>query len=211
MNEIVLATNNRDKVREFKEMLRRSGLGLEARCLADFPGSAAVPEDGETFAENAAKKALAAAQATGKLALGDDSGIEVDALAGRPGVRSARFAGENATDEDNNEKLLALLRDVPERRRQARFVCCIAIADPEKVLDVAEGSCAGSIVMKRRGSGGFGYDPLFQPLEYHKTFAELPSGVKNRISHRARALEKSLMMLEKHLYKTERDRAGSGG
>jgi len=135
----------------------------------------------------------------------------VDALAGRPGVRSARFAGENATDEDNNEKLLALLRDVPERRRQARFVCCIAIADPEKVLDVAEGSCAGSIVMKRRGSGGFGYDPLFQPLEYHKTFAELPSGVKNRISHRARALEKALMMLEKHLYKTERDRAGSGG
>ena len=211
MNEIVLATNNRDKVREFKEMLRRSGLGLEARCLADFPGSAAVPEDGETIAENAAKKALAAAQATGKLALGDDSGIEVDALAGRPGVRSARFAGENATDEDNNEKLLALLRDVPERRRQARFVCCIAIADPEKVLDVAEGSCAGSIVMKRRGSGGFGYDPLFQPLEYHKTFAELPSGVKNRISHRARALEKALMMLEKHLYKTERDRAGSGG
>jgi XTP/dITP diphosphohydrolase len=211
VNEIVLATNNRDKVREFREMLRRSGLGLEARCLADFPGCAAVPEDGETFAENAAKKALAAAHATGRLALGDDSGIEVDALAGHPGIRSARFAGEGATDEDNNEKLLALLRDVPERRRQARFVCCIAIADPEKVLDVAEGSCAGSIVMKRRGSGGFGYDPLFQPLEYHKTFAELPSGVKNRISHRARALEKALMMLEKHLYKTERDRAGSGG
>ena len=192
MNEIVLATNNRDKVREFKEMLRRSGLGLEARCLADFPGSAAVPEDGETFAENAAKKALAAAQATGKLALGDDSGIEVDALAGRPGVRSARFAGENATDEDNNEKLLALLRDVPERRRQARFVCCIAIADPEKVLDVAEGSCAGSIVMKRRGSGGFGYDPLFQPAGQpagaERAAAQLTPEEKDAESHRGRAL-----------------------
>ena len=210
MNEIVLATSNRDKVREFREMLHRSGLALEVRCLSDFPGCAPVPENGATFAENAATKALAAARATGKLALGDDSGIEVDALAGRPGIFSARFAGEGATDADNNEKLLALLREVPERRRQARFVCCIAIANPEKVLDIAEGSCAGSIVMKARGSGGFGYDPLFQPIEYHKTFAELSSGIKNRISHRARAIEKALMMLEKYLYKAETERAGSG-
>ena len=113
-------------------------------------------------------------------------------LAGRPGIYSARFAGERATDKDNNDKLLALLRNVPERRRQARFVCLIALANPEKIIDIAEGSCAGTIVMKPRGSGGFGYDPLFQPIEYQKTFAELPPDVKNRISHRARAFEKAL-------------------
>lgn len=201
MNELVLATNNKDKVREFREMLRHSGLELSVLCLADFPGLPPVPENGRTFSENAAKKALFAAQATGKLALGDDSGIEVDALAGRPGIHSARFAGERATGKENNEKLLALLRDVTERRRQARFACFIALANPEKIIDIAEGNCAGTIVMKPRGSGGFGYDPLFQPLEYHKTFAELSPSIKNRISHRARALEKALMMLEKYLYK----------
>ena len=203
MNELVLATNNKDKVREFREMLRHSGLDLSVLCLADFPGLPPVPENGRTFSENAAKKALFAAQATGKLALGDDSGIEVDALAGRPGICSARFAGERATGKGNNEKLLALLRDVPERRRQARFACFIALANPEKIIDIAEGNCAGTIVMKPRGSGGFGYDPLFQPIEYHKTFAELSPSIKNRISHRARALEKALMMLEKYLHKAE--------
>lgn len=206
MNELVLATRNRAKVREFREMLRRSGLGLPVLCLADLPRLPPVPEDGHTFSENAAKKALFTAQATGKLALGDDSGLEVDALAGRPGIHSARFAGERATDKENNDKLLALLRDVPERRRQARFVCFIALANPERIIDIAEGSCAGMVAMKPRGSGGFGYDPLFHPLEYQKTFAELSPGIKNRISHRARALEKALMMLEKYLYK-----AGTGG
>lgn len=209
MNELVLATNNREKVREFREMLRHSGMDLSVLCLADFPGIQPVPENGRTFSENAAKKALFAAQATGKLALGDDSGIEVDALAGRPGIYSARFSGEHATDKGNNDKLLALLRDVSERRRQARFVCFIALANPEKIIDIAEGMCAGTIVMRPRGSGGFGYDPLFQPLEYHKTFAELAPGIKNRISHRARALEKALMMLEKYLYKAGTERADS--
>ncbi len=209
MNEIVLATGNRDKVREFRGMLSRSGLDLSVLCLADFPSLPPVPENGKTFSENASRKALLTARATGKLALGDDSGIEVDALAGRPGIYSARFAGERATDKDNNDKLLALLRNVPERRRQARFVCLIALANPEKIIDIAEGSCAGTIVMKPRGSGGFGYDPLFQPIEYQKTFAELPPDVKNRISHRARAFEKALMMLEKYLYKAEAERAGA--
>ncbi len=209
MNEIVLATGNRDKVREFRGMLSRSGLDLSVLCLADFPSLPPVPENGKTFSENASRKALLTARATGKLALGDDSGIEVDALAGRPGIYSARFAGERATDKDNNDKLLALLRNVPERRRQARFVCLIALANPEKIIDIAEGSCAGTIVMKPRGGGGFGYDPLFQPIEYQKTFAELPPDVKNRISHRARAFEKALMMLEKYLYKAEAERAGA--
>ncbi len=209
MNEIVLATGNRDKVREFRGMLSRSGLDLTVLSLADFPSLPPVPENGKTFSENASRKALLTARATGKLALGDDSGIEVDALAGRPGIYSARFAGERATDKDNNDKLLALLRNVPERRRQARFVCLIALANPEKIIDIAEGSCAGTIVMKPRGGGGFGYDPLFQPIEYQKTFAELPPDVKNRISHRARAFEKALMMLEKYLYKAEAERAGA--
>lgn len=203
MMDLVLATKNKDKVRELKVMLQRAGLELNVLSLMDFPGVSDVAEDGKSFGENAAKKANAAARATGRLAIGDDSGLEVDALAGRPGILSARFAGEGATDKENNEKLLALLRDIPDPQRKARFVCHIAIANPEKLIDVVEGSCAGTVVAKERGSGGFGYDPLFQPVEYNKTFGELPPKIKNRISHRARAMEKALMAIEKYVYKTE--------
>lgn len=201
--DLVLATKNKDKVRELQGMLQRSNLDFNVLSLADFPDIADVVEDGRNFGENAAKKAMAVARATGKLAVGDDSGLEVDALAGRPGILSARFAGEGATDQGNNEKLLALLRDIPEVQRKARFVCHIAIANPEKLIDDVEGSCAGIVVARERGSGGFGYDPLFQPIEYNKTFGELPARIKNRISHRARAMEKALMALEKYMYKTE--------
>ncbi len=201
--DLVLATKNKDKVRELKGMLQRSNLEFNVLSLMDFPDIADVVEDGRSFGENAAKKAMAAARATGKLVVGDDSGLEVDALAGRPGILSARFAGEGATDKENNEKLLALLRDIPEPQRKARFVCHIAIANPEKLIDAVEGSCAGIVVAKERGSGGFGYDPLFQPIEYNKTFGELSPRIKNRISHRARAMEKALMALEKYVYKTE--------
>lgn len=205
MTDIVLATRNRNKVRELKSMLSKSSseLGLNVVSLADFDDISPIIEDGESFSENAAKKALVVARATGKIAVADDSGLEVDALAGRPGVLSARFAGEEASDKENNEKLLALLRDVPERRRQARFVCCAAIANPEGVIDVVEGSCKGTIAFTEKGSGGFGYDPLFLPIECHKTFAELSPDVKNRISHRARALEKALLVLDKYLYRRE--------
>ncbi len=203
MTDLVVATKNKDKARELEGMLQRSNLEFTLFSLMDFPGVADVAEEGRSFSENAARKALAAARATGKLAIGDDSGLEVDPLAGRPGILSARFAGEGATDKENNEKLLALLRDIPEPQRKARFVCYIAIANPERLIDVVEGSCPGIIVTKERGSGGFGYDPLFQPLEYNKTFAELPSRIKNRISHRARAMEKALMSLEKYLYQAE--------
>ncbi len=203
MTDLVIATRNKNKVRELKGMLQRSNLELNILSLVDFPDNAEVAEDGRSFSENAAKKALSVARATGKLAIGDDSGLEVDALAGRPGVLSARFSGEGATDKENNEKLLALLRDIPERRRQARFVCYIAIANPERLIDVVEGSCPGIVVLRERGSSGFGYDPLFQPIEYNKTFAELPPRIKNRISHRARAMEKALMALEKYLYQAE--------
>lgn len=201
--DLVIATKNKDKVREIKGMLQRSNLEFNVLSLMDFPEAGDVVEDGNSFGENAAKKAMAAARSTGKLAVGDDSGLEVDALAGRPGILSARFAGEGVTDKENNEKLLALLRDLPEPQRKARFVCHIAIANPEKLVDVVEGSCAGIIVSKERGSGGFGYDPLFQPIEYNKTFGELSPRIKNRISHRARAMEKALMALEKYVYKTE--------
>jgi len=203
MTDLVLATHNRAKVRELSIMLQKPDLDLNILSLIDFPNIPRIPEDAQSFRENAVRKALAAARETGKLSLGDDSGLEVDALAGQPGVFSARFAGEHATDKENNEKLLALLRDVPERQRQARFVCYIAIANPERLVDVVEGSCAGIIVSPERGSGGFGYDPLFQPVEYSKTFAELSSRIKNRISHRARAMEKALMVLEKYLYTRE--------
>ncbi|MCX6355172.1 MAG: RdgB/HAM1 family non-canonical purine NTP pyrophosphatase [Candidatus Aureabacteria bacterium] len=203
MTDLVLATHNRAKVRELSTMLHKPDLDLNVLSLVDFPAIPRIPEDAQSFRENAVRKALTAARETGKLSLGDDSGLEVDALAGQPGVLSARFAGESATDRENNEKLLALLRDVPERQRQARFVCYIAIANPERIVDVVEGSCAGIIVSRERGSGGFGYDPLFQPVEYSKTFGELSPRIKNRISHRARAMEKALMVLEKYLYTRE--------
>jgi len=202
VTDLVIATKNKDKVRELEGMLQRSNLEFTILSLMDFPDVADVAEDGRNFSENAARKALAASRVTGKLAIGDDSGLEVDALAGRPGILSARFAGAGATDKENNEKLLALLRDIPEPQRKARFVCHVAIANPERLIDVVEGSCTGIIVTKERGSGGFGYDPLFQPLEYNKTFAELSPRIKNRISHRARAMEKALMALEKYLYQT---------
>lgn len=204
MTDIVLATRNKAKIRELGGMLRRSSLDINVLSLQDFRDCPDVAEEGRSYQANASRKALSAAKHTGRIALGDDSGLEVDALAGRPGVLSSRFAGECATDEENNEKLLALLRNVPERRRQARFVCVIAIANPEKIVDVVEGSCSGTIVQKERGSSGFGYDPLFQPVEYSKTFAELPPEIKDRISHRAKAMEKAIMALEKYLLKGER-------
>ena len=202
MKDIVLATRNINKVRELKEILKRSSLELNILSLADFAHVPNIPEDGESFRENAVKKAVFAARETGKLAIADDSGLEVDALAGRPGILSARFAGEEASDKENNEKLLAMLRDITDRRRQARFVCFMAIANPEGLIGVVEGNCSGTIVRSEIGSGGFGYDPLFQPMEYNKTFAELSPEIKSRISHRARAMEKVLMALEKYLYKS---------
>ncbi len=201
MTDLVLATRNRNKIRELKGMLRGGSSELNVLTLEDFPAIPAIAEDGQSFRENAVKKAMVAAKATGKIALADDSGLEVEALVGKPGVLSARFAGEGASDKDNNEKLLGLLRDVPEKRRQACFVCFIALANPEGLIDVVEGRCKGVIVFAERGSGGFGYDPLLQPTGYGKTFAELPSEVKQRVSHRARAMEKAQMALEKYLHK----------
>lgn len=194
--KIVLATNNQGKVREFHVLL--AGLPLEILTLADFPHLPEVVEDGTTFSENATKKARETASATGLLALADDSGLEVDYLAGAPGVYSARYAGPQKSDKDNNARLLKDLSEVPTENRTARFRCVIAIATPEGKVELAEGSCEGRIGFTARGEGGFGYDPLFVVPEYGATFAELGLEVKNRISHRGKALKAAADLLRNY-------------
>ncbi|SHE88028.1 XTP/dITP diphosphohydrolase [Desulfofundulus australicus DSM 11792] len=184
--KLVLATRNPGKVRELSQLL--SPLGYEVLSLEHFPGVPEVVEDGATFRDNAVKKATAVARHTGQLALADDSGLEVDYLGGAPGVRSARFAGEGHDDRANNEKLLRLLAGVPPEKRTARFRCVVAVATPEGKVLTTEGTCEGIIAEEPRGEGGFGYDPLFYVPSCGKTFAELEPEVKNRISHRGRAL-----------------------
>lgn len=183
---LVVASRNRKKVRELAALL--AGLELELVSAADFPSAPEVEETGQTFAENAVLKAVTVAAATGQWTLADDSGLAVDALDGAPGVYSARYAGPQADDAQNNEKLLVELRDVPDHRRGAQFVCCLALADPAgRIRAQVEGHCRGRLLHAPRGENGFGYDPLFRIAEYHRTFAELSLVVKSVLSHRARA------------------------
>lgn len=184
--KIVLATRNENKVREVKQFLEPNG--IEVVSLNEFPDFPEIEETGETFQDNAAKKATEACMFTGMTALADDSGLEVDSLNGLPGIYSARFAGENKSDEDNNNKLLELLEGLPEYQRKARFRCVMAVATTECFVYTTEGVCEGVIAEEPRGEGGFGYDPIFYLPEYEKTFAELDLETKNKISHRARAL-----------------------
>jgi XTP/dITP diphosphohydrolase len=193
--KVVLATRNRNKVREIKEILSVADSGVKVYTLDDFPVIEDVEEDGATFEDNAIKKASHIAAATGMIAIADDSGLEVDALGGRPGVYSARYAGEDADDRRNNEKLLSELRDVPDEKRTARFVCCIAMGSKDD-MKTFTGSVEGRIGHEPRGEGGFGYDPLFYPLGSDRTFAEMDSSEKNAISHRAVALRKLREYLE---------------
>lgn len=181
---IVLATRNQNKVREFKEILKDTP--LELKSLADFGPLPEVEEDGATFDENAYKKALHTAKVLGLPAIADDSGLVVEALDGRPGVYSARFAGSHATDADNCAKLLHELDGVGDRR--ASFQCVISIAVPSGPALTYEGSCNGEILTEKRGDNGFGYDPLFYFPAYDKTFAELSMAEKNMVSHRGKAL-----------------------
>ena len=195
--ELFVATRNRNKVRELEALLEDTALTLLSyRDFNDLPD---VPEQGTTFRENATTKAVALAKHTGLLTIADDSGLEVDALGGRPGVLSARYAGPDATDKENNEKLLAELEGVPEARRTARFRCAVALAIPEKLIAVVEGACEGHIAAEERGNEGFGYDPLFVKNDYTQTFAELSLELKNRVSHRGLALDKAMMALEDYL------------
>jgi len=187
MNKIVLATRNRHKIHELKTFLK--DFNVEVLTLVEFPNVPDLVEDGLSFKENALKKASAVFRLTKLPALADDSGLEVFYLNGRPGVRSARYAGDNATDEVNNEKLLAEMRGVAPRRRKARFCAVLAIIG-EKYEDVAEGFCLGRLVEEPRGANGFGYDPIFLPEGFERTYAELTFDEKNRISHRSRAFER---------------------
>lgn len=181
-----MATGNRGKFMEIKELLRDTVANLYS--LEDFPEIPAIEEDGATFAENAIKKAQNAAQATGKPVIADDSGLEVVALGGRPGIYSARYAGEGAADSANNAKLLRELANLPDGERAAAFHCVVALCFPDGSCRTFSGELKGFILKGPRGTGGFGYDPLFLVPDYGRTLAELPLEVKNVISHRGKAL-----------------------
>lgn len=185
MRELLVATGNAGKVKELAALLEGSGIAL--RSLKDFPQLPTVVEDGETFAQNAIKKARAACEATGLPVIADDSGLSVDALGGRPGVFSARYAGEGCSDGDNNSKLLGELGGLGSAQRSAAFHCVIALCLPDGFCKTFDGELKGIITEVPVGNGGFGYDPLFLVPEYGMTLAELPLEVKNRISHRGRA------------------------
>lgn len=195
MVELVVASKNEAKIREIKEIL--AGLkNIKFLSLKDYPEIEPIVEDGKSYEENAAKKARLAAQYTGKISLADDSGLEVDALSGAPGIYSSRFARD---DNSRNRKLLGLLKDVPEEKRGACFRSLVAIANPEGELRLARGSCRGRIALKMRGRYGFGYDPIFIVPKFNKTFGELAPAIKNRVSHRAKALRQARRILEKIL------------
>ena len=194
-NKLLLATNNPGKVREYKSLLR--GIPYEIVTPAEQGITTEIEEAGVSFEENARLKATTLSRESGLLSLADDSGLEVDALGGEPGVLSARYAGEGASDIDRINYLLPRLKDVPEEKRTARFRCVIAIAAPDGAVELCSGECRGVIATEPRGNNGFGYDPIFYVPELGKTMAELPPEEKNRISHRARAAAKARELLMK--------------
>lgn len=191
---LVLGTRNAKKCREMAELIAPPWepnprlARLSIRSVGEYPGAPEVVEDADTFAGNARKKAAEVAVALGLWVLADDSGLAVDALEGAPGVLSARYAGEPSDDDANNRKLLEAVAGLPDERRGAAFRCALALADPSGAIRLgAEGSCRGRLTREPRGSGGFGYDPLFLIPEYHRTLGELSPLVKHQLSHRARA------------------------
>lgn len=185
---MIVATRNRGKIREIREALK--GLGIRIYALSDFDGVAEIEEDGKSFTENALKKARFYSKVFGKLTLADDSGLEVECLKGMPGIYSARYAGERASNRENNQKLLKEMEGIPLSKRGARFKCVMALVSPDGKEAMTEGSCRGRIGMRERGRRGFGYDPLFILPKYGKTMAQLPLKEKNRISHRGKALRR---------------------
>jgi XTP/dITP diphosphohydrolase len=202
---LVVASLNRSKAAEIARILSDEGVDFEVLSLADFPEVELPPETGETFAENALAKARRAAAALGMAAAADDSGLEVEALHGAPGVLSARYAGEAAGDEDRYRKLLAEMREVPDSRRAARFHCAAAYATPDGEVLLAEGTCEGTIAREPSGSGGFGYDPIFIPEAEARTMAQFTPAEKHAISHRGRAFRKLATLIREQL-----EAAGSG-
>jgi len=193
-DEMLIATRNRGKVRELRSLL--AGLPFGLRSLPEFPATTDVAETGQTFAENAALKASDYAKQTGLWSMADDSGLEVDALGGAPGIFSARYAGEHATDGERIERLLDELGRTKDSERKARFICVIAIAGPNgEIVNLSEGTCVGRITLTPRGANGFGYDPIFLPHGHTQTFGELSEEIKREISHRARALQSARAFL----------------
>lgn len=193
MMELVVATRNAGKLKEIRRLLEAQNVVILG--LDQFPELPEVVEDGDTFAANATKKAEAVARATGLPCLADDSGLTVAALDGRPGVHSARFSGEEASDGSNNRKLLDLMVSIPEGQRQAAFCCVMALCLPGKPTRLFEGRVEGQILNEARGAGGFGYDPLFWLPEFNCSMAELSLDIKNRISHRGQALRQIVEFL----------------
>jgi XTP/dITP diphosphohydrolase len=193
--QLVIASRNVHKIREFRAILKKMG-AFDLLSLIDFPNYHPLPENGSTFEENAILKAVHAAKALNRWVIADDSGLVVPALQGAPGIYSRRFAGENATDKENRKKLLKDMSHIQDTNRQGYFECWIAIASPDGLKKTAKGVSEGMILEEERGSLGFGYDSIFVKHEYGKTFAELEEDTKNRISHRRKALDKLLPVLE---------------
>jgi XTP/dITP diphosphohydrolase len=189
MRKLLLATTNKGKAREYAELLK--GIPFRLVTLSDENINIDVNENGSTYEENARLKALTYARQSGLLTLADDSGLEVDALGGEPGILSARYAGKGVSDGERNAFLLSKIKNVPEKERGARFVCVIAIATPEGSVKIFKGECSGFINKAPRGANGHGYDPVFYVPELDKTIAELTMEEKNKISHRARAAIKA--------------------
>jgi XTP/dITP diphosphohydrolase len=193
--ELVIASHNVHKIREFRSILKKMGT-FDLLSLIDFPQYIPPPETGDTFEKNAVLKAEHAARSLNRWAIADDSGLVVPALKGAPGINSHRYAGENATDKENRQKLLKEMLLIEEPYRQAYFECWIALSSPEGLKKTARGISEGMITEQERGGLGFGYDAIFIKHEYGKTFAELEEEIKNRISHRRKALDKILPFLE---------------
>lgn len=188
MKEVLIATKNAGKVKDFETLLNR--LGIHVLSLNDLEEDIDVEETGTTFEENAILKAETVAAMLGKVVIADDSGLEIDALQGAPGVYSARFAGPGKSDEDNIDKVLVEMGTVPEKERAARFRCVLAIAGPQRTTATFSGSCEGQIIHERRGTNGFGYDPIFFVPQKGRTMAELSAEEKSELSHRGAALAK---------------------
>ncbi|MDP2905049.1 MAG: RdgB/HAM1 family non-canonical purine NTP pyrophosphatase [Candidatus Omnitrophota bacterium] len=197
MLELVIATKNKKKLVEIKDILNVRGIKITS--LEEYPHAPRIVENGRTFKDNALKKAVQIARFTGKLALGEDSGLCVRALGGKPGVYSSRFCGKDKSDDKNNAKLLRLMQNVPENKRGAYYVCAVAIADKNGKVGVAEGRCSGRIGYELKGSRGFGYDPLFVIPKFKLTFAQLGEKIKHGMSHRYYALEKAKKVILKYI------------
>ncbi|MCF3941913.1 XTP/dITP diphosphatase [Oceanobacillus alkalisoli] len=189
MKEIIIATRNQGKVKEFIDFFQPYGVNVQSLLDIAEQQLPDIEETGNSFAENAALKAEQIAEMLNRPVLADDSGLVVDALDGAPGIYSARYAGEDKSDEANNQKLLQKLQDVPQAERTARFVCVLAIAIPGEKTKFYEGTCEGEISVAPHGKNGFGYDPLFIPNGYQQTMAELSASEKNQISHRSNAIK----------------------